>query len=268
MPDRRRAGLAIVAAPIASITRNERRAVATPSRKETRKRMNTRTRLTSTILVALAALVVGCAADPRAANNGNFERAINAGLAKPESRLCLAAPNLPHKILADRQPWNAKVPEDVEQPGVTPTAKLEALVTAGLAVKKSAKVAVTFTNFNTRTFQNDETVKGVPEIVYETGPDFSKYAVVTPTPFMTTVKLCFASLQVERIENFSEPGQAMGATVSSVYYRAKAVDVAPWSTDAAMRAAFPEMETDLQQATTTQRSSMVVLMSNGWQAAQ
>jgi hypothetical protein len=33
-----------------------------------------------------------------------------------------------------------------------------------------------------------------------------------------------------------------------------------------MRAAFPEIETDFQQATTTQRSAMVVLMSDGWQA--
>jgi hypothetical protein len=220
------------------------------------------------MVVALASLVVGCAADPRAANNGNFEHAINAGLAKPESRLCVDVPNLPHKILADRQPWNAKVPEDVEQPGVTPAAKLEALVTAGLAVKKNANVSVSFSTFNSKTFQNDETLKSVPEIVYETTPDFSKYAVVTPMPFITMAKLCYASLQVERIENFSEPGQAMGETVSSVYYRAKAVDIAPWSNDAAMRAAFPEIETGLQQATTTQRSSMVVLMSDGWQAAQ
>ena len=158
------------------------------------------------------------------------------------------------------------MPEDVEQPGVTPTAKLEALVTARLAVKKDSKVAVTLSTFNPKTFRNDEAMKSVSEVVYETGPDFSKYAVVTPTVFVTMTKLCFASLQVERIENFSEPGQAMGATVSSVYYRAKAVNVAPWSTDAAMRAAFPEMETDFQQATTTQRSAVVVLMSDGWQA--
>jgi hypothetical protein len=183
--------------------------------------------------VALLPLT-GCGSDPRAANNANFQRAIDGKLEKPESRLCV---------------------------------ELEALVTAKLAARQAASATLSVSKLNPTTFRMDESTISAPEIVYEAGPEFSKYAVVTPSPFLgSDTKLCFASLQVDRIENFSEPGQVLGATVSSVYYRAKAINVASWVTEPAIRAAFPSINSDLQQATTTQRSAIVVLMSDGWQA--
>jgi hypothetical protein len=207
------------------------------------------------IVFALAALAVGCAADPRAANNANFQRAIDASLAKPQSRLCINSPVLPYKMIAEQQPYNVTIPEGVERPGATPPEKLDALVDAKLAVKRTVPLAVSVSTFNPHTFRNEQTSKTIPEIVYEATPDFSKYATTTSGIFMNTTSLCFASLQVDHVDNFSEPGQAMGATVSSVYYRAKAIDVAPWSTNAAMVAAFPEITTEMQQATGTQTFS-------------
>lgn len=214
----------------------------------------------------IAAIVTGCGSDPHAANNGNFERAINSSLEKPAARLCVLAPTLPHKVLLEKQPWNARVQEGVDQPPTAQTPQLEALVSAHLAVKKTGVAAVTYSSFNSRTFQNDEIVKRVPDAIYEADAGYTQSAVSTPTILGEAVtKLCFASLRVQQIDNFSEPGNAMGTTMSSVYYRAKVIDVAPWASNRAMRDAFPDIETDLQRAT-EQRSAAVVLMSDGWQA--
>jgi hypothetical protein len=216
---------------------------------------------------ALAALLLtaACGSDPRAANNGNFQHAIDAKLARPESRLCIDVLALPHKVLVEKHLYDVQVPEgiDRDEKYIVP---LEALVSAHLAKKTLTNISLTETKFNSTTFKNDNLSLSAPVAEYDATPEFSKSAVAVSSAFGSLAKLCYASLQVDRVENYSEPGSTMGETISSVYYRAKVLDVAPWANDPIMRAAFPSIQQDLEQATSGQRGAMVVLMSDGWQA--
>lgn len=220
---------------------------------------------------AVAVVLTACGSDPRAANNGNFERAINARLASGQGKLCVATypATLPYRSLVNNpSSYMQEVPEDIHRPDPATIAKLEAMVGVHLASKVGGTASLTETKYGTN-FQPIKSTVRVPMVTYEHGAEFAKYvgqsSSVATLLVGTMESLCFASLVVDHVENFSAPGQMMGATVSSVYYRANVVDVAPWATDAAMRQAFPSIQTDLEQAT-QQRAATVVLMSDGWQA--
>lgn len=102
---------------------------------------------------------------------------------------------------------------------------------------------------------------------YGRGPEFAKYASDPVTDSGSSVgQLCFASLQVDHIDDYSEPGQTLGATISEVHYHAKVVGIADWAKRSAMRSAFPTIEEQQQQASSTAQTRVVVLMNDGWKA--
>ncbi len=137
--------------------------------------------------------------------------------------------------------------------------QLEALVASGLATKRTATVNVR------EFFTVPPTSMQVREDVYDRGSEYAKYAGKADGPGGIG-ELCFATLQVDHIDHFSEPGQMMGATMSQVQYHAKVTGMANWATTPSMRSAFPTIESQVQQATDAERTEVVVLMNDGWQA--
>jgi hypothetical protein len=213
-----------------------------------------------------AAITTGCgaASDPRAASKDNFQRAIDGKVGK----LCLQSGDvfdaliLPYRTLVGPRPTTAMVPFDVHEVDAKTKRQLEALEASRLA----AKQAITLTLPHYFMYGAKRTNVNVPIIVYDRGPDFAKYAPDAKPGPVAVGALCFASLQVDHIDNYTEPGQMMGATVSEVNYHAKVGQIADWATTPAMRAAFPEIQEQLQTVAATPRTETVVLMNDGWQA--
>lgn len=242
-----------------------------------------------TLLVATT-LAAGCSANPRAASKENFQRAIDAKLAN-SSRLCLEGPNsiltnelvLPYRMLARAIPMDAILPQGVVVFEPTQHRQLAALASAGLAARRTItvtahrqyykQVRLTSNGLSYEQYRTMSQELRVPAELYERGPDFAKYArpaansAASSSNEVTGIgALCFASLAVDHIDNYSEPGQLMGQTLSQVQYHAKVVGIADWANTPAMRSAFPTIEQQLQQAGTRGQSDMVVLMNDGWQA--
>ncbi len=227
--------------------------------------------LACTLLVATT-FAAGCGANPRAASKENFAHAIDAKLGTT-AKLCLGGENalfsdqpaLPTEMFIKNPPVTSSNPPNVTLYDATIHRQLEALVTAGLATKRTTTVKV---QEYLSHYSLIPTTVNVRADVYDRGPAFAKYAngTVNPGAATSVSQLCFASLQVDHIDNYSEPSQIMSATVSQVYYHAKAVGVADWTSMPSMRAAFPAIDEQLQKAGTNEESAMVVLMNDGWKA--
>jgi hypothetical protein len=215
-------------------------------------------------IVASLLTACGAASDPRAASKENFQRVIDGKVGK----LCLQSGDLfdalvlPYRTLVGPRPTTAMVPFDVHETDAKMNRRLEALEAARLTVKQ--KVTLTLPHYFI--YGAKRTNVNVPVVVFDRGPEFAKYAPDAKPGPVSVGALCYASLQVDHIDNYTEPGQMMGATVSEVNYHAKVGEIADWATAPEMRAAFPEIQEQLQAATTTSRTATVVLMNDGWQA--
>ncbi|GAC1410190.1 MAG: hypothetical protein NVSMB64_19170 [Candidatus Velthaea sp.] len=213
--------------------------------------------------------LTSCGGNPRDANNDNFQRAIDVKLGTG-SKLCLSGSDifsqslaLPYRMLVGKLPPAAVNPMGVTpyEPGVH--GQLEALVSAKLATKRTTTVkAQHFYQYLAK-----PTMVNVRVEEYGRGPDFAKYASGVVSDSSSSVgQLCFASLQVDHVDDYSEPGQMMGATMSEVHYHQKVVGIVDWAKTSAMRSAFPTIEEQLQHAGSTPQTEIVVLMNDGWKA--
>ena len=224
-------------------------------------------------------VAVGCGADPRAASKDNFGRAIDAKLQSAnDGKLCLgndfSAISLPYRMFVGTTPTTIsflEVKPDTNPHDPKIRAQLEALTTVGLAAKRPITVAAQ--QPSRFVFANGRYVMAPPQTLklraeeYDRGQQFAKYAHPSGSDETASInEICFAALQVDHVDEYSQPGQMMGATMSEVRYHAKAMGIADWANSPVMRSAFPTIGEQLEQAGSMQRSEMVVLMNDGWKA--
>jgi hypothetical protein len=125
--------------------------------------------------------------------------------------------------------------------------QMDALVKSGMLIEKDAPVKPMFGN------------EMVPGRVY-TLTDAGKKALQRAD----SSALCVGHYKVDEVVDFTVPGSAMGATISSVNYSYSPTDVASWATDDAVKAAFPNLASKL--APGQKGRATLVLKNNGWSA--
>lgn len=214
-------------------------------------------------------LAVGCGTDPRAATTANFEQALRPMV--KQQKLCLAKSKLlydepltlPTRMLPSTIPAGSVVSNgNAESFDATQRAKLKALVAVGLAKHDVTMVEVRpiipIGNGSKRVMADE----------YVSAPDFAKYSrsIASDDTSGAVGRLCFASLHLDHVDEFTEPASLLGATISNVSYDVSVADMADWTKSAEMLAAFPTIQQQLDAASTTRRSATVVLMNDGWKA--
>lgn len=75
---------------------------------------------------------------------------------------------------------------------------------------------------------------------------------------------CAGHYKVDEVVNFTEPGNAMGVTISNVTYTFSPVDVPTWATSDASKAAFPNLAKQLEPK--QQGRATLMLQNDGWAA--
>ncbi len=151
------------------------------------------------------------------------------------------------------------ISEQLDQPGIMQSAadaktanakkfaRLDALVQAGLLSEQDAKV---------KPFFGDALVPGRIYSLTEAG----KKSLQDPNG----TSFCAAHYQVDDVVDYTEPGNAMGVTISQVTYLFSPTDVAAWASMDAVKAAFSDLAGKLQPK--QQARATVVLKNDGWSA--
>lgn len=192
-------------------------------------------------LIAIAALVpflAGCH-DSKAASNENFEKALQSHYdAHP---VCITLP--------------LSLPTEIGPDPLEPTHRqLEALAKAGLlATSTTQKPEPTFSGPGKLVAYTTYSVSATGKVVFRTGDE----------DFPGGTGLCFAKRKITKIESFTEPADLIGQKVSRVTYDYTLMDVAPWTEDAGIAAAFPEIKAILAKPANQQTDGMI-LTSTGW----
>jgi hypothetical protein len=99
----------------------------------------------------------------------------------------------------------------------------------------------------------------VPGKIYSL-TDQGKQALLDPR---STV-FCAGHYKVDEVQQFTVPGNVMGATVSEVTFTYSPSDVPAWTIDNDVQAAFPDLITEL--AHKRYAHAMLVLTNDGWDA--
>ena len=173
------------------------------------------------LLLSGATLLSACGDDPKAANNANFEKALNAYYAQMKQCVKIGSkPNADGIVQEFRKDGSV---QDKQLPFYN------GLVSIGLLE------AVTYQK-DTKNFSGQVTGKAdwVGYRFSNKGESFLRPASLDKGAFSTGARqLCYGTPQVVEIVNFTEPAEAMGAKVSNVQYTYRLVDVAPWASDPA-----------------------------------
>jgi len=170
------------------------------------------------LLFSSTALILSaCGNDPKAANEANFEKALNAHYAKMKECFNVGS-----------KPNDEGIIQEFQTSGPRQNKQLpfyNGLLDLGLLE------AVTYQK-DMKTFSGQ--VKGKSDWigfkisdegkVYQRPPELDKGFFSTGTP-----QLCYGTPQVVAISNFTEPAEVMGVKASNVKYIYKLVDVAPWA---------------------------------------
>ncbi|MBN3859013.1 hypothetical protein GKC56_00360 [Neisseriaceae bacterium PsAf] len=181
-------------------------------------------------LVAL----VGCS-DPKAANEKNFKKVIQAHLDEyGDQVICINAPV--------GQEQNVIAENDVKYPFAA------ALTSAGLL--KEEKLS----NNN----DTEATIAQSNFTLTDEGQKFVKAQNANATDF------CSGKFTVEKINNFTEPADALGETISKVDYRVKVKDLADWATNEEVQTLYPGLK-PLTNPEGYDVKSILGLTNNGWE---
>lgn len=199
-------------------------------------------------LAALGLLTLSCH-NPKAADKANFKAAIQEALDKRPDCLVVSMPNEPRD-------FNGHPRDDPQG---------DALVAVGLAKKQRVMVE----NSGWSLFGGP---KQIPGVRYDLTAEGRKYVGHPPGVFSAadspTRSLCYGTPEVLEIVRYSEPGTAMGQTVTEVTYLYALKSAAPWTQNAAIRQAFPELTGHIATRDHPAQAVMdLVLMNDGWRAA-
>jgi hypothetical protein len=198
-------------------------------------------------------LLTGCGS-AKEASKGNFEKAINAKLEKQciDLQVRTAFTSSSHEFplsVATVQTGRGMSAERAAESNAQSLGPLDALAKVGLVTASDGQVKELGWGGN----------KEVPGKIYSLTDAGAKAL----RDRKSTV-FCAGRYQVAEVVSFTEPGNAMGVTISRVKYTVKAVDVPAWANDEAIKSAFPQIQQHIEDK--TERNATLVLQNDGWSA--
>jgi ribosomal protein S11 len=198
-----------------------------------------------------SALCLGACANPKAANESNFEAAIRSSFASQDERQCTQASVSFPATFSDRTEFG---------PLTNDTTQYDALSSAGLVQKSSRSIHHEAT-WNPAWTERVTT--------YSISRDGQRYASTSQGyNGAVNARFCYATKVAGKVTNFTVPGDMGGMTVSQVRYTYTLSDVAPWASNAAIQEAFADVHQTIAGAGTTEESAMLTLTNNGWEVAR
>jgi len=193
-------------------------------------------RYSSITALAAALLIAGCS-DPKAASDANFKTALQGWF--DEHPVCTTLVAM------------GEVPIEREARDRIGEKQIDAAVAAGLLSVEPFRAVPRF---------------GTTPVDFKryTPTDAGKAAIRKDDHGLGSVDICFARRQIESIDNFTEPADMAGIRLSRVAYRYRLADVAPWTGNAAIKAALPAIGQMLARSP-AEASDTLILTSKGWQ---
>lgn len=198
-----------------------------------------------------ALLVTACGNDPKAANEANFEAALNAHYA--QMKQCIRVGSAPN---ADGIIQEFRTDGRVQDKQLS---FYNGLVDLGLLD------AVSYQK-DTKNFSGQVTGKAdwIGYKFSEDGKDFLRPVEMDTGAFSTGARqLCYGTPQVVEIVSFTEPAEALGVKVSSVQYTYKLVDLATWVSDPTLTDQFEWLSERVSNPSIAKDDDLV-LSNNGW----
>jgi hypothetical protein len=181
-------------------------------------------------LICLAFTLAACGSI-KDANKSNFRKAIQAYLdAQPGLCASIPARELPFTLM-EREVNSFRKPQ------------AEALVDAGLLSKRDTEAKALFG-------------KIVPATEYQITDAGKKVRVVNQNAF------CSGKYSLVEVDNFTEPNNMIGMTISEVKFRYKVKNLDAWAKTESLRTAFKNFENETQGD--VQGKAILILTNNGW----
>ena len=203
------------------------------------------------LLSGAAFFVTACGNDPKAANEANFEAALNSYYA--QMKQCIRVGSAP----------NAEgIIQEFRTGGIVQDKQLSfynGLVDLGLLD------AVSYQK-DTKNFSGQVTGKAdwVGYKFSQKSKAFLRPAELDTGIFSTGARqLCYGTPQVVEIINFTEPAEAMSVKVSNVQYTYKLVDIAQWASDPAISKQYEWLPERISNSSIAKDDDLV-LTNNGW----
>ena len=203
------------------------------------------------LLFTSAMVVSACGNDPNAANETNFENALNQYYAQVKQ--CVAIGSEPNDEGVIQEFRTDSVVLDKQLPFYNGLVSLGLLETvsyqkntrtfSGQVIGKANWIGFKFTEWGQTFLRPTELDKG---------------ALSTRSP-----QLCYATPQIVEIMRFTKPIDVMGITASNVEYTYKLVNVAPWANDPVLESYF-EWLPEILSNQRIQKNDDLVLTKNGW----
>ena len=203
------------------------------------------------LLSGAAFFVTACGNDPKAANEANFEKALNAHYAQMKQCIRVGSARNADGIIQEFR-MDGRV-EDKQ------LSFYNGLVDLGLLD------SVTYQK-DTKNFSGQVTGKAdwVGYKFSENGKTFLRPAELETGALSTGARqLCYGTPQVVEIVGFTEPAEAMGVKVSSVQYTYKLVDIAPWASQSALSTQYEWMPDRISNPSVGKDDDLV-LTNDGW----
>ncbi|MFM0124220.1 MULTISPECIES: hypothetical protein [Paraburkholderia] len=198
-----------------------------------------------------AVLALAACGSPKDANNGNFEKALNAHFAReciPVQPFVMAENRrYPLVVALQPKPTIASLEAGVEQANASATRPLDVLVHAGL-------LSVSEGTAKKRGWLGGEYV--APTKTYSL-TDAGKKALVSEDE----LTLCAGHYKVDEVARFSEPSNALGHTISEVSFTFSPTDVPSWAKDDGVQKAYG---LNARLADHAKGTRTLVLASDGW----
>lgn len=201
------------------------------------------------LLSGVAVILTSCGGDIKAANEVNFQNALNAHYA--EFKECLNVGRKPNSVgiigeIQQREKGKSK--EALFFHGLEELGLLESV-----AYPKESRNwgKITVTNYIGYKFTDE-------------GKAFLRPAELDVGFFSTgNPKLCYATREVVEVTSFTEPADFNGVKASSVKYTYKLTDVAPWVNSPVIAIKFRRLPNDLASESLDSDDELV-LTNNGW----
>ena len=203
------------------------------------------------VLALMSALaIVSCASDPKAPNDANFTRAIDASIEKFEKSGA--------KSLCMRNP--ATIPDDASlgADGAAARAILDRYAQAGLVTRHQVMK-------NRYFYEHYAGAEMVPVARYSLTPTGQK-VVTTTTMFGTrSSRICYGTARVGKIVNFSEPADMNGYRASQIHWIPRVTSVDDWAKTAGGEALVGPEIASVEE---TEVEARAVLTSTGWEVGK